>query len=560
MSRLPRGTKRALVASSLGQGAPRPSLAAAVAFGLACAAQAPGPLPRVVSATPTGAVPPDAVSIEIVLSAPIDPSGVEDGRFFALCRREDLHEVVSQAESEGGISGGALVVPARASLGAGRTRAVLTPSAPLDPERAWAAVLSRRVRSADGRPVLDAEGHARTFALLFETGPAADRAAPGGRWVLPPHGPAPMNLAALRIAFDEPVSGALALGPGAPAAEPVAFAPDLLGLSLAAPLSAGSLVLDATAIHDVAGNVALPIAPIAISPCSSTAAPVIAADASTESGELSVSIQASLGGMGRLVAELSALPGEAACGAAPEAPAYATVAGDVLACLGWDPCAPHATACPAGVVLRALCPGRSVRVRLASEDLAGHRSGAGAWAEVAALPPRAAPALTEVLADADAPEAGGEYVEVANLGTGDADLAGFALAKRTSSGGFTRCKLLPLTGGPVPPGAHALVVGAAYDGRYPLPAGTPVYGCGATALAGGLANDHPVALALEDPLGQVVSAIGISEPAQRCPQGSLERIHPAAPDAASNFACPGTRTPGVCNRSTPVEECPRRPW
>ena len=427
-------------------------------------------------------------------------------------------------------------------------------------ERAWAAVLSRRVRSADGRPVLDLDGHPSTFALLFETGPAADRTAPVGRWVLPPHGPAPMNLVALRIAFDEPVSGALALGPGAPVANPVALAPDVLGLELVAPLPAGSLALDVTAVHDAGGNAALPIAPIVISPCSSTVAPAIAADASIASGELSVSIQVSLGGMGRLFAELSALPGEPACGAAPEAPASATVTSDVLACPGWDPCAPDATACSAGVVLRGLCPGQSVRVRLASEDLAGHRSEAGAWAEVAALPPRAAPALTEVLADADTPEAGGEYAEVANLGTGDADLTGFALAKRTSSGGFTRCKLAPLTGGPVPPGAHALVFGAAYDGRYPLPAGTSVYTCGATALAGGLANDHPVALALENPLGQVVSAIGISEPAQRCPQGSLERIHPAGPDAASNFACPGTRTPGVCNRSTPAEECPRRPW
>ena len=302
------------------------TLAAVLTCGLACAAQAPGPLPRVVSATPSGTVPPDAVSIEIVLSAPLDPSGVEDGRFFALCHREDLREVVLQAESEGGISGGAPVVPARAALGDGRTRAVLTPNAPLDPERAWAAVLSRRVRSADGRPVLDLDGHPSTFALLFETGPAADRTAPVGRWVLPPHGPAPMNLVALRIAFDEPVSGALALGPGAPVANPVALAPDVLGLELVAPLPAGTLALDVTAVHDAGGNAALPIAPIVISPCSSTVAPAIAADASIASGELSVSIQVSLGGMGRLFAELSALPGEPACGAAPEAPASAPLA------------------------------------------------------------------------------------------------------------------------------------------------------------------------------------------------------------------------------------------
>jgi len=207
-----------------------------------------------------------------------------------------------------------------------------------------------------------------------------------------------------------------------------------------------------------------------------------------------------------------------------------------------------------------LCPGTRVRVRLLGEDLARHRSAAGPWFEAASLPPRPAPVLSEVLADADAPEAGGEYVEVANLGTGEADLVGYVLAKRTSSGAFTRCTLAQLDGGAVPPGSHALLVGGAYDGRYALAPGTPVYGCGASALAGGLANDRAPALALEDPQGLVVSSAGLAEPAARCAEGALERIHPAGPDASANWACPGARTPGACNRSTPAAECPRRPW
>ncbi len=526
---------------------------------LGCAPQDPGPLPRVVSAAPTGTVPPDAVAVEIVLSAPLDGAGIEDGRFFALCRREDLHDVATQAESEGGLGGSAPVVPARRALTAGGTRAVLTPAAPLEPGRRWAAVLSRRVRSADGRPVLDAEGHSRTFALLFETGAPADATAPQGRWVLPPHGPAPSNVVALRVSFDEPVSGELALGPGAPAASAVAPGPDVLGLDLLGPLSPGPLPIDLRGVHDAAGNAAASIASLEVSACPSTAAPGIA-DVRTAPGELSVRLQATLADMGRLVAELSADPGDPACGIAPESPATTTWIGEVAACPGWDPCAPAAAACPASLDLRGLCPGRRVRVRLASEDLAGHRGAPGAWTEIASLPPRPVPVLTEVLADADSPEAGGEYAEVANVGTGDADLAGYTLAKRSASGSYTRCQLASLAGGPVSPGGHALVVGAAYDGRYPLASGTAVYRCGATALAGGIANDRPVALALEDPLGQVVSTAGIAEPAPRCTQGSLERIHPGGPDAASNFACPGVKTPGVCNRSTPPEECPRRPW
>ena len=201
-----------------------------------------------------------------------------------------------------------------------------------------------------------------------------------------------------------------------------------------------------------------------------------------------------------------------------------------------------------------------MRVRLASEDLAGHRGPPGAWTEAASLPPRPAPVFTEALADADAPEAGGEYAEVANLGTGDADLAGWAVAKRTASGTFTRCTLALAAGGPVPAGGHALLVGGAYDGRYPLPPGAALYRCGATAFAGGLANDRAVALALEDPSGQQISTAGLVEPAPRCAAGAVERVHPAGPDAAANWACPGTRTPGACNRSTPAEECPKRPW
>ena len=157
-----------------------------------------------------------------------------------------------------------------------------------------------------------------------------------------------------------------------------------------------------------------------------------------------------------------------------------------------------------------------------------------------------------------APESGGEYVEVVTVGTGDADLTGFTLAKRTASGAMARCTLALAGGGPIPPGGYALVVGAAYDGRYALPAGTAIYHCGATALAGGLANDRAPALALEDAAGAVVSSAGMIEPAPRCP-AALERIHPTSPDATASWTC-GARTPGVCNVATPPAECAKRPW
>jgi hypothetical protein len=537
----------------------RAALALSLALAAACAPEAPGRLPRVVSAAPEGTVEPDRVRVEIAFSAAVDPQGLVDGRWIALGRREDLRDLSRDAEGDG-FGPGALVVRARTSLEDGARRLVLVPDAPLPAGGAWVALLSHHARSADGRPVLDAEGRARTFALFFETGPAPDRDPPRARWLVPPHGPAPANLAALRVAFGEPVGGALALGAAASGARAVQPAPDVLGLDLDAPLSPGPLALDVGAVHDAASNAAVAPEPLAVSACALSAPPALAGAAVSIAGELSVRVEATLAGMGRLVLEAQARPGEPACGVAPAAPAVASFDGKVGSCPGYDPCAPAAARCPAAVEARGLCPGTAVRVRIASEDLAGHRSPPGAWIEASALPPRPAPVITEVLADADAPEAGGEYAEVANLGTGPADLAGWAFGKRTASGGFTRCTVSIGEGGPVPPGGHALVVGGAYDARYALPAGVVLYRCGSSAFAGGLANDRAVALALEDPSGAVISSAGIAGPAPRCSAGALERAHPAAADAAASWACPGVRTPGACNASTPLEECPRRPW
>lgn len=161
------------------------------------------------------------------------------------------------------------------------------------------------------------------------------------------------------------------------------------------------------------------------------------------------------------------------------------------------------------------------------------------------IPPGELPllSLTEALARADAPEAGGEYAEVANLGARPADLAGFRLAKRTATG-VQRCVAEPGLGGPIPPGARGLVAGGAWDGRYALPAGTAVYRCGATALLGGLADDRAVALALESPGGALLTSLGWAVSAPLCARGSLERLDPAGPDAADNLVCPGTASPG----------------
>lgn len=151
--------------------------------------------------------------------------------------------------------------------------------------------------------------------------------------------------------------------------------------------------------------------------------------------------------------------------------------------------------------------------------------------------------LVKVLADADAPEAGGEYVEVVNLAPEPLDLAGFRLAKRGPSGSFTRCTVTRRAGLAIPAQARGVIVGGAYDGRYGLLPGVVVYDCGASAVAGGLANDRAPALLLEAPGGAPVSSLGIVAPAPRCDAGALVRVDPAAPDAPENLTCSERLTP-----------------
>jgi hypothetical protein len=157
--------------------------------------------------------------------------------------------------------------------------------------------------------------------------------------------------------------------------------------------------------------------------------------------------------------------------------------------------------------------------------------------------PPPAPALTEVRADAATPEAGGEYVEVVNLGEVSLDLAGWRLAKRTASGVLSSCAIAaPPGAAPLGPGAVALVAGGAWDGRYALPAEVQVLACGAAALLGGIANDRAPELLLADPGGTVRATLGAAG-APIC-AAALEKLAPAGPDAPENLACTDG-TPGL---------------
>ena len=153
----------------------------------------------------------------------------------------------------------------------------------------------------------------------------------------------------------------------------------------------------------------------------------------------------------------------------------------------------------------------------------------------AAEGPPPLPVLTEARVDADAPEAGGEYVEVANLGAGALDLAGWRLGKRTAAGALAWCTIAAAPEDAIPPGGVGLVAGGAWDGRYALPPGVPVASCGTGAVLGGLANDRAPDLVLVDPDGASTATLG-ARGAPVCP-AAIERRVPSWPDGPGSFVC-----------------------
>jgi hypothetical protein len=158
-----------------------------------------------------------------------------------------------------------------------------------------------------------------------------------------------------------------------------------------------------------------------------------------------------------------------------------------------------------------------------------------------AAPPPPDVLLTEVLADASTPEAGGEYVEVTNLGPGPLDLSGWRLEKRSATGTWSGCTIGPGTAGPAAEGAAALIVGGSWDGRYPLPPAVALFPCGATALAGGIANDRPPVLRLLDRGGALAAALDAT--AMEPCAGALEAA--LAPAEAGGCCTCTDGSPGV---------------
>ncbi len=245
-------------------------------------------------------------------------------------------------------------------------------------------------------------------------------------------------------------------------------------------------------------------------------------------------------GSDALRAAVAAVESDGGAAALPGAVAVAATAEDGGARVVLRPIAPLRGFTPYALVLSSRVRAADGRALLDPEGR--RRTFVASFATGAPEGPPPAPALTEVLADAATPEAGGEYVEVANLGEAPLDLAGWRLAKRTATGALASCAIAaPPGAAPLAPGAVALVAGGAWDGRYAIPAGVPVLACGTTALLGGIANDRAPDLLLADPGGTVRATLG--EAGAPICSAALEKLDPWGDDVPGNLAC-SDGTPG----------------
>ena len=188
-------------------------------------------------------------------------------------------------------------------------------------------------------------------------------------------------------------------------------------------------------------------------------------------------------------------------------------------------------------------------------DPEGHRrTFVGTFSTVAGPPPR--PVLTEVRAVAATPQAGGEYVELLNLGEEPLDLSGWRLEKRTSTGSLAGCTVAAAAAA-LPPGAFGL--------RRRRGLGRPLPGCG---------RHRPLHLRGVDAGGRPRRRPAAGGAAARSVRGAAGHLRPGwrgaalpgrggadrpglAPDEPANLACAVDEgTPGWCNSVTPPSRCP----
>lgn len=155
----------------------------------------PGALPRVERVEPNGTgVSTSLAEATVTFSAPVSAEGLVDRRRMVLVPATAEHDAVEAVESDAGASGFPAAVPGRIALEEGGRRAVLALSVPLHALVPYVLVVGSKLRAADGRAVLDAEGRRRATVASFQTGRA-------------PGPPARPVIAEIRVDAETPEAG-----------------------------------------------------------------------------------------------------------------------------------------------------------------------------------------------------------------------------------------------------------------------------------------------------------------------------------------------------------------
>ncbi len=442
---------------------------------------------------------------------------------------------------------GALVIPARATLGDQALSLTLTPTSPLAPGF-YALLASPRLKSAAGQRM---QGGGAEFIYSV----ASSAAAP--RLVDPPAGSfAPSNLLFVRVSFSVGSPGGVLSLVGAAGLVAASAAPALPGeavlsicpeapCSVLLPGQTYSLELDGKPVEQ---------ASFTTLDCARTASPV-ALSAALEPRDDSALLHLSLDSPARVVVQVSPIADTADAGtlvlgpaSAGNAPNDCSVAGCIANVTSFASCAPRSCTAPSApcaldIELADLSSSSSYIASVWLEDDEGN-TGALSPMPFATLGLLPVAIIDEVMASPPlpVPRDEGEYVEIHNGGSGAIDLSLLGLQ---GPDGVVRPLLAATPPSPpiLEPGGYALAVGASFDAsRYLLPPGVPVLRASTQRLlAHGLTDESPPAMTLVAQAADGGTPIPLSSfpgGAFNCPVGvSLERAAIDSADAADSFNC-----------------------
>ena len=147
----------------------RPGLALVAGLALlsGCGLEPLAPHTRIAGWSPRGSDAPLDALVTVDFTAPVAAEGLAEGRHVALTRAADARAVARALEASE--APGLLAVACDVALAEGGRRIALRPRAPLAGGSAWALVVAPTLRDAEGRPVLDPEGHLRSWVGGFST-------------------------------------------------------------------------------------------------------------------------------------------------------------------------------------------------------------------------------------------------------------------------------------------------------------------------------------------------------------------------------------------------------